>query len=74
MNKATPTEDEEKLAKKIATALMGHKWWEHRKDTLQKRLEVVVLDEIIQHNRQTTEEVYVDPKQLPLGLVENDWE
>ena len=24
MNKATPTEDEEKLAKKIATALMGH--------------------------------------------------
>jgi len=64
MNKATPTEDEEKLAKKIA-ARLGASWFTSG---------TAILEEIMQHNRQTTEEAYVDPKQLPLGLVENDWE
>jgi len=62
MNKATPTEDEVKLAKKIA-ARLGASWSTN-----------AILEDIMRHNRQTTEEAYVDPKQLPLGLVENDWE
>jgi len=63
MNKATPTEDEVKLAKKIAARLEAS-WFTWN----------AILEEIMRHNRQTTEEAYVDPKQLPLGLVENDWE